>query len=262
MNPLNISGFEFVQKFEECGSYPNGIDICQPKKSDGPYLYKNKLFLPRAYIVSNSIFIVGEDEAVKQIMYGLMLDDNYNPSTTVIIKGKNKINDYNIDFLKRFNAIILTTGSVDQNSAYLLNAYVRNGGKLIPDITKGETTMNKKEIDGILKSGKSFIPKDKELSYPTLNKAIINLEEGYSGFLVLSEKYSMFPGWTAKINEKEKEILRVNGVISAIYLEGEKGDIIFKYKPKSFIVGSWISLITLLLIMGYFTWLFYKKRKV
>jgi len=171
------------------------------------------------------------------------------------------MNDYNIDFLKRFNAIILTTGSVDQNSAYLLNSYTKNGGKLIPDITKGETTMNKEEIDYILKSGNNFIPKDKELSYPKNNKAIINLKEDYKGFLVLSEKYSMFPDWTAKINGKEKDILRANGVISAVYLEGEKGDIIFEYKPRSFIIGAWISSITLLLVISYFVWFFYKKRE-
>lgn len=262
MNPLNISGFELVQKFEECGTYPNGIDICQPDKSDGPYLYKNKLFLPRAYIVNNSILIVGEDDPTKQVMYALMLDESYDPSTTAIIKGKNKIKDYNLESLKRFNTIILTPGSIDQNSVSLLNLYKKDGGRLIPDVTKGEASINKEEIEDALKSDKIFIPKDKELSYPSVNKAIINLEEGYNGFLVLSEKFSMFlPDWTAKINGQQKEILRANGVISAVYLEGETGNIVFEYKPGSFIIGAWISSVTLILITAYFIFVFVRKRK-
>ena len=35
---LDIEDYNLVDKFEECGYYKNGADICQPRKSDGPYL--------------------------------------------------------------------------------------------------------------------------------------------------------------------------------------------------------------------------------
>jgi hypothetical protein len=91
---VNISGLKLIHQFEECnfcvqmGSVDAGID--------GPYLYLNELYLPRAYIVNNSILIIGEKKDILPIgkgngiedgmdyVYMLMLNKNFEPKSTVI----------------------------------------------------------------------------------------------------------------------------------------------------------------------------------
>jgi len=255
--PINVSGFKFLKRFDEC-------EECRPFFADGPYLYENERFLPRAYIVPNSILIVGDDEQVVQTMYGLMLDDNYDPSNTVIIKGKNIIDEYTTEELKRFTAIFLTQGSISSNSINKLRSFVDSGGILLPDITKNENQLSEEKMTEMWDSlkGDIAIIEDSRISFDTFDKMIIDIKQKQSGFLVLSEKYSMFPGWHADINKNKKEILRADGVISAVYLENESGKLVFEYAPKSYIIGKWITIFTLLLIIVYFSYLLLKKKKI
>ena len=256
--PLNRTNLRFIKKFKEC-------EICKEdgnvdKGIDGPYLYENKLFLPRVYIVPNSILVIGEANAAKQTMYSLMLDENFNPADAVIIMGeKGLIDNYEIGFLKKFNAIFLTQGSVNQNSYPILKQYVSSGGILLPDIVNNKNSITQEEISKMWSSFKGSY-KEIPVSYFSPNKIILNINEE-TGFMVLSEKFFMFEGWRAKINKITKEILRANGINSAIYLEGEKGDLVFYYSSKSFKTGAWISLLTLIFISFYFIYIIVKKYK-
>ena len=47
--PLKISGFKFVKKFNKCKKYCPSIK--EQLRAFGPYLYENEKFLPRAYVV-------------------------------------------------------------------------------------------------------------------------------------------------------------------------------------------------------------------
>lgn len=87
------------------------------------------------------------------------------------------------------------------------------------------------------------------ITYYSPNKVIIELN-GEVGTMILSEKYAMFPGWTAKINGKEKELQRWK-VLTLIDLKGEQGDLIIKYMPKSFFYGAIISGLTFMIVMGF-----------
>ena len=67
------------------------------------------------------------------------------------------------------------------------------------------------------------------------------------GFLILSDAY--YPGWKAYVDNKETKILRANYIFRAIKLPEGTHTIRFVYKPKSFIIGAWISLVSLLLVV-------------
>lgn len=250
-----INNITFVRKFEECNE-------CKPKIIGGPYLYENELFLPRAYLVDNAILIVGSN--IEDATYSTIFHSDFNPSKTVIIMKEGDINDLNIKYLKRFKVLLLTSGSINEKTNLVtLREYVDSGGIVLPNILENKQSISNEEINTILTrlNGYQLDIKKINISHYSPNKVELNLNEK-KGFLVLSEKYYLFPNdWTAKINGKEKEILRANGVISAVYLEEEKGEIVFEYKPRSFIIGSWISLVTLLLIISYFAWFFYRKKK-
>jgi len=254
--PLNISEFNLVKEFDTCESCvgentPDGGTV------DGPYLYLNKENLPRAYFAENSILVIGQREGAKQTMYALMLNEKFNPSNSVIIMKEGSINSLDIDFLNRFTAIILIQGSIDQSSIPKLNSYVNKGGILIPNVIEGENSFSENKINDLLSSFKgSYESISKaDITKYSPNKIIINAET--SGFLILSEKFFMFDGWKTKMNKQNKEILRANGINSAVYIE-EQGEITFYYSPKSFKTGAIITILTLVLIIFY---LIYRKTQ-
>jgi len=259
--PINVSGLRFFKKFPEC-------EICAEDGNtdvgiDGPYLYLNEMYVPRAYLIDYSILVVGDENAVEQNAYGIMINDNFNSANTVVVIGeKGKVSNYDIDFLKRFNVVLLTQGSVDENSGFILKQYVDSGGILIPNIVEGVSAISTDDLNNILSSFKGDYSDIKKVNINLYspNKRVMDLE-GYKGFLVTAEKYFLFEGWKAKLNSEKKEILRANGMNSAVYLNGEDGEITFEYKPKSFRKGLIISSLTLILIILYFSYRFWKRKK-
>jgi hypothetical protein len=252
MEELNVSGFKFVKKFRNCTvCIP---DYIQGYKAWGPYLYENEKFLPRAYVVENSVLVVGNEEPVTQTIYALMLNPNFNPANAVIIRGKQRIGDYDFGDLNSYSAVFLTQGAVDQSSAYQLQNYVESGGQLFPDLTKNKNMITNEDINNLFMSFKGGYQAiaDNDIIRHNFDKREIKLD-GQQGFLVYSEKFSVFDGWTAiDSNNKEHELLNADAMISSVYLEGDEGRMVFEYAPKSAVIGTAITLITALLLLSYF----------
>lgn len=255
---LNISGFKFVNKFEKCEDCYHSKDI---QKAFGPYLYENEEFLPRAYFVKNSILVVGRKELQTNILYALMLDEKFKPYNTVIVRGKERINDYTLDELKKYSAIFLTEGSIDQGSMFLLKSYMDSNGILLPDIISGKNAVTNEDVNIMWSLFNGTLTQVQDENYIThnLDKYELRLDGRYQGTLVLSEKFSMFPGWTAKADGNSFELLNADGVITALYLDKPVNSIIFEYKPKSYVFGRNILVITLIILMGYFGFVIYRK---
>jgi len=260
---LNVSGFKFINKFKEC-------ETCWPEhekiqKIAGPYLYENEEFVSNAYITKNAILVVGEKNAAKQTMYAIMLNPEFKPHNMVIILGNEiEINSYNNDFLNKFKSIILTQGSVNQNSVSKLTEYVNNGGNLLPNLIKGEDSISEKRINDMLLSleDETYKIEDKDITAKDFDHKDILLDGKSSGFLVISETYSLFPGWNVKVGNNEAELLRANGVVTAVYISEDTKNVNFWYMPKSFIDGAIISILSLIMIIGYLGYRFYKKRNI
>ena len=71
----------------------------------------------------------------------------------------------------------------------------------------------------------------------------------------------MFDGWTITTKNKEFSILRANGVISTIYLDNESEELLFKYSPKYYKLGCWITFLTIIILVAYFGYNLFKKYK-
>jgi uncharacterized membrane protein YfhO len=78
---------------------------------------------------------------------------------------------------------------------------------------------------------------------------------------VLSERFAHSPGWKATINEKELKIYKADNVISSVFLQGEKGTLVFRYDPDSFKKGKIITSITILILIIYLLYIAYSKIK-
>lgn len=261
---LNVSGYRLIGKFEECGFYENGADICQPKKVDGPYLYLNEEYLPRAFFAGKSIFIIGNKDATLQAGYVIMAHELYEPSHTTVIYGEGNVNKYDGSFLNNFNAIILVQGSIDPASLSKLKNYIALGGILLPNVADGKNTITSEDLNMMfskINSGSKGKADAAKISYYSPNRIVVDTE-GKKGFLVMSEKFSLFPGWQADdANGNSKHIYRADGVISAVLLDGTEKQVVFSYKAPLFFRGAMISAITMLLILSYFAYCIINRCK-
>lgn len=259
MKELNITGFKFIKKFEESNYMftRKGID-----KIDGPYLYENERWLPRAYFTDKAILVLGKER--KNMMYQLMLNPYFEPENAIIVMGKDSINDYSLQELKRFKAIVLLEGSISQDSLYVLKAYAESGGVLLPDVLNNTYSLSEENINSLftgLKEG--FAPvDDKNVITINFDKKEVKTGER-TGFLVLAEQYSIYPGWRAYIDGKKTGILMANGAVTSVYVEKPSERVVFEYYPDSYRKGKILSMLTLLAIIAYFTadFMIFRKRK-
>ena len=250
-NNDSIEGLKYIGKFRDCGN------DCQIGEPWGPYLYENLEYLPRYYLVPNGIFIVGENAQVNQLSYSLLVN-SLNQKNSVLISGT-KIDDYDVDFIKKFKAVLLLEGSVTQGNTFKLREYAQAGGKIVPDIFTSQESATIEAINAVLANMSGAYKEMKILQY-TNNKVALELN-GEKGWLVVSERFAHFPGWEASINNKKIPILKADNAISAVYLDGEKGALVFEYKPASYKKGKLISLLATLILVSYFGYFVYSKKR-
>lgn len=78
------------------------------------------------------------------------------------------------------------------------------------------------------------------LAYRDKEVRLLARAERGSVLVVLADNY--YPGWVARVDGKEKEILRVNGRLRGVWVEEGEHTIVFSYRPLSFYLGFWITL--------------------
>jgi membrane protein YfhO len=91
------------------------------------------------------------------------------------------------------------------------------------------------------------------------NHVTINTRQKGNGFLVLMDSY--FPGWTVKVDGKEKPVLKANHFYRAVQLGPGEHTLEFEYFPEGFKLGLIISGVSLLLLtLGCLVWGKYLKK--
>ena len=128
--------------------------------------------------------------------------------------------------------------------AFLVGNYeVISGDQKIIDRILGEDfdlrTNAVLEKDPIIKTGRGLTGSAKIISY-TPNKIIIETQSNKDAILVLSDNY--YPGWHAKINGGEREVLRANYAFRGIAVSKGTNTIEMFYYPQSFRWGIIIAL--------------------
>ena len=77
------------------------------------------------------------------------------------------------------------------------------------------------------------------------NEISIDTNSTEPSTLILAQ--TSYPGWQATIDGKPTNIFNTNGLFSAIELEAGTHRVVFQYKPRSWQLGLWISITTLIL---------------
>ena len=79
------------------------------------------------------------------------------------------------------------------------------------------------------------------------------------GILVLAD--SFYPGWNAYVNGRQEKIYRANLFFRAVRLSAGTHTVQFRYEPRSFAIGSAVSIITLLFIVAISILLYLRKHR-
>jgi hypothetical protein len=80
------------------------------------------------------------------------------------------------------------------------------------------------------------------------NRVSLSVDAPTAGFVVLTDTF--YPGWQATIDGQSTDIWSANLAFRAVAVEGGKHEIVFDYRPRSFTVGLWISIMTLVIVVG------------
>ncbi|MFQ6015360.1 MAG: YfhO family protein [Anaerolineae bacterium] len=89
-------------------------------------------------------------------------------------------------------------------------------------------------------------------------RVMVRADLASEGYLLLSDAY--YPGWRARVDGKEAEILRADYYFRAVKLPAGEHWVEFVYDPPSLKLGATISLATLLVLVGSFGWWGRKSR--
>jgi len=88
----------------------------------------------------------------------------------------------------------------------------------------------------------------------------INYSAKSSGWIVIRQTW--YPGWVAEIDGNDQiEIKQVDFLFQGAYVPAGNHSVTILYRPKSFLLGLWISLVSLLLITIVVVFWFVNKRK-
>nr|BAL57568.1 hypothetical conserved protein [uncultured Chloroflexota bacterium] len=79
------------------------------------------------------------------------------------------------------------------------------------------------------------------------NQVVLFVEAPTDGFVVLADTF--YPGWQATVDSRPVPIYMANMAFRAVPVTAGPHQIVFSYRPASFTVGLWLSLVTLLAVI-------------
>lgn len=90
------------------------------------------------------------------------------------------------------------------------------------------------------------------------NQVSLKVEAPSSGFVVLTDTF--YPGWQVTVDGQATRIWPANLAFRAVAVEAGTHEVVFNYRPRSFTIGLWVSVVTLTLIVIAGSFLVKKKR--
>lgn len=95
-------------------------------------------------------------------------------------------------------------------------------------------------------------PDQVEIAYPSPNQLRLSTVSGTPGLLVLADTF--YPGWTARLDGVEIPIVRANYLFRGVSLPAGKHELVFEYRPTTFMVGALLAIgcIALLILLAIF----------
>jgi hypothetical protein len=231
---LNISGLEPVATFEE--------DPGELKKdSDGPYLYRNAMEMPRAYLVDHAALVMHTGAYDWRDWRAMVYSETWNPRTTAMIRSDpGTVSRLPPDFLERFDVIVAFG---EPGPGKVLKKRVAAAKKPLLECRAADTRWAvTKQCGEALKHAQTEhhpLPDPKR----EWNQAHLSLPDDAGGrWLILAETYSIYPGWKAEVDGYPVSLFTANGAATAISLPEGAQEVLLSYVPPGFKMGMAVSL--------------------
>lgn len=224
MRPIKEDGLTLIKKFDVAPEP-------QPPKSRGPYLYKNEKWLPRAYMAGRTALLCGTGNWTKKLCLILLITKSFCPDQISLIYQRNNLIEADEALFGKVDYIISEKKSLIpekyQSKVISPRDLIRVSNRKIHEVVPLQISENSPQHIKI------------EISSDLMNN-----------WLILSEKFSLYPGWTAHLigpdGKTEAPIFRANHINSAVWIpKGNFDEIVFQYTPPYFCLGI-LSLVTTL----------------
>ena len=223
--PRSEPGLRLAAQVEPCP-----VEVCQPAKSAGPFIYENEQWLPRGWIVPHAIALIGPSRPVFEAALDLLRMPEFDPADTVVLHLAPGAPIPPVDGLFAVGVDVpnaLPWGGVEAQAA-LLRLLRREPGDVQPAI--------------FTRQGNNRI----EFRAPV------------EGWLVASEKLALYPGWSASVGAAPADIVRADGVLAAIRV-GAGDHVRLSYEPRRFRLGVAL-LVAMLAIVAFVEFRYWRGR--
>jgi len=206
--------------------------------------------------IDNKYFLNSEGEKLKRVL------DFLGVSFFVLKTTPETKDSPSIRYLKtnRFEGDFKLIYRDDRHAVYKnLTAYPRFGlyyqAQEVKDDAESLQTISQNAIDfrkKVLLEEKIPIPLEEgsgsaKLLGTTVNTQKFRIETDKPSFFYVSDTF--FPGWKAKVNNHETKIYRANYNFRAVLVPKGNSIIEFMYIPNTFLIGVWISALSLLFLI-------------
>ena len=208
--PREEPGFALAAQVQHCP-----IQVCQPARSAGPYIYENQRWLPRAWVVPRAIAVVGPDRLVFAAALEMLAMEEFDPQQVVVLQFGSGAVVPPVDRVFALESGIHGATPWNRDRSRQALALARGAPNTLPSAHVKRLTNNRLEVQA---------PAD--------------------GWLVLSEKLSLYPGWAASIDNSKTDLFRANGVLTAVKVRSGN-TVRASYEPPRFRLG--VSLFALMI---------------
>ena len=182
MTPRSEPGFRLATTVETCP-----VEVCQPAKSAGPFIYENEQWRPRGWLVGRVIGILGSPEAAFTAALGVMRRPDFDPARVAVLQLNPTDGIPPVDALFSVGTPVAAAFPLERTSA----------------------------ADRITRLLSTAPPASQAAGFIRLNSNRLEFHAPADGWLVASEKAALYPGWTASISAVPAPIFRANGVLAA-----------------------------------------------
>jgi hypothetical protein len=122
------------------------------------------------------------------------------------------------------------------------------GGLSLPEFDYRTEVLLEEDPRLVLPAGGERAPSRAEILRYESDEIVIDVDTSTNAILFLSEVW--YPAWVARVDGRRRPVLRANGCLRAVAVEGGRHTVIFRYESETFRRGAAISLGTVAAIIA------------
>jgi Bacterial membrane protein YfhO len=207
-----------------------------------PYVYGRAGALPHAALVARPLLVTGAAPARAAAIHEALQRRSFDATAAVYLEDP-ALDATALDELAAAGLAGVLFTDVDAKSPGPLALARRVGGRLVPQKGGGVLWQPTQPREPDL------LPLDEERVASRCNGVTIELPDDPAPLLLLSELFTLYPGWTARVDGQPAELLRADGCITALRLPEGARRVELSYWPPGLTVGLGMSMATLMLLV-------------